>query len=63
MGFSVESGGVWDDRDDIGFEDMRLGGSVFIGVKTFVGPLYIGYGLAEGQSSEGRLYTFLGKTF
>ncbi|MCP4648496.1 MAG: BamA/TamA family outer membrane protein [PVC group bacterium] len=62
LGAALEYGNVWDDFDDIAFNDSRLSGTVFVGMKTMLGPLYFGYGLAEGYS-DGRLYLFLGQTF
>lgn len=62
LGGSLEAGNVWDDKGDIGTEDLRFGGSAFIGVDTMLGPLYLAYGLAEG-TSDGRIYLYLGKSF
>ncbi|MBT8136000.1 MAG: patatin-like phospholipase family protein [Gammaproteobacteria bacterium] len=60
-GVSVELGNVWDDSDAIGFSDMRLAGSVFLGLDTFIGPLYLAYGIAEGGRSAA--YFQLGQGF
>jgi NTE family protein len=60
-GFSVEFGNVWDSRSDINAKDSILGGSFWGGVSTPVGPVYIGYGRAEG--GEDAFYISLGRVF
>ena len=62
LGGSFEAGNVWDSRKDIGFDDLLYGGTLFVGLDTFLGPLYIGYGDSKG-SSDGRIYLYLGQTF
>ena len=47
FGASLEAGGYWDRRDQIG-RDMQAAGSVFLGVNTFFGPIFLGYGYAQG---------------
>ena len=61
LGASIEMGNVWDERGDISVGSARLGGSVFLGWATPLGPLYFGYGVAEG--GQDSLYLFLGRTF
>lgn len=61
VGATLEAGNVWDDTSDAGFNDLRYGGSAFIGVDTPIGPMYLGYGLAEGGNSAA--YFFLGQSF
>ncbi len=48
IGGSIEAGGVWFDRDDISVDSLKIAGSLFAGFDTPVGPIYFGYGLAEG---------------
>lgn len=60
-GVSLELGNVWDERSAISFGDTRLGGSLWAGVNTPVGPVYVGIGRAEG--GESAFYVFLGRTF
>jgi NTE family protein len=60
VGGSLEAGNVWEDKEDFG-EDPIFNGSTFIGLDTVLGPLYIGYGQAEGYT--GRAFVYLGKTF
>nr|WP_242470700.1 patatin-like phospholipase family protein [Thiocystis violacea] len=58
-GGSLEVGNVWDRRGDIGWDSLRVGGSLFVGADTFIGPLYLGYGQADG--GHGAFYLFLGR--
>lgn len=60
-GASLEYGNVFDDTEDIEFADMLAGGSVFLGADTFLGPLYLGYGLTEG--GEQSVYLLVGGIF
>ena len=47
LGGSLEAGGVWDRRHDIG-SGAIVAGSLFLGVDTFLGPIFVGYGYAQG---------------
>jgi NTE family protein len=58
-GASLEAGNVWDQRSDIGFDNLRFGSSLFLGADTFIGPIYLGYGYADG--GFGALYLMLGR--
>ena len=57
-GTSVEYGNVWENRDDIDIGDGFFAGSLFLGAQTVLGPLFFGYGYAEGGASS--LYIYLG---
>lgn len=61
LGVSLEAGNVWDQRSDISFGSARHNGSVFLGMDTFLGPVYLGAGIND----DGRdaFYLFLGRTF
>jgi NTE family protein len=61
IGGSLEVGNAWQRRDDIDVDGLITAGTVFIGLDSFVGPLYVGYGLAEG--GRGSFYLFLGRIF
>ncbi len=61
LGFSLETGNVWEEKDDIAFDDTISAGSVFVGVDTVLAPLYLGYGLAEGGTKSA--YFYLGRVF
>jgi len=60
-GGSVEAGNVWQNRNAISFNSLDLAGSLFLGLDTPVGPLYLAGGLAEGGVKS--MYMFLGRTF
>lgn len=59
VGGTLEAGGVWQDRDDIGLDDTVTAGSLFVGSDTVIGSLYLGYGYAEGGNHG--VYLLLGK--
>lgn len=56
VGASVEAGNAWLERSQAGFEDLRLAGSLFLAVESFLGPVYLGAGLGEGHETQ---YYFL----
>ncbi len=58
-GASLEAGNVWAERSAIGWDSLRLAGSLFLGADTPIGPLYLGYGHADG--GHGALYLLLGR--
>jgi NTE family protein len=60
-GVSMELGNVWATREDISTHGAILGGSFWAGVDTPIGPVYIGYGRAEG--GEDAFYVSLGRVF
>jgi NTE family protein len=57
-GFTLETGNVWNHRDDISFDSLRYSGSLFIGADTPIGPVYLAYGLAD--EGENTFYFYLG---
>jgi len=61
IGASLEFGNTWLERDDISTGDLRRDASLFFGVDTPLGPVY----LAAGFDEEGdkAFYLFLGRTF
>ena len=60
-GMSIELGNAWQSRDDISASGSVFGGSFWAGVDTPVGPVYVGYGRAEG--GEDAFYVSLGRVF
>lgn len=48
LGFSAEAGNAWQERSDITRSSLIYAGSAFIGANTFIGPVYLIYGMAEG---------------
>lgn len=61
VGASVETGNAWQDTDDVNFDSLRFGGSVFVGLDTPLGPAYLAYGIAEDGNTA--TYFFLGQRF
>lgn len=61
LGGSLESGGVWNDSNDLRDDDFQAAGSLFLAFDTPIGPLYIAHGRAEGDRSNSYLY--LGRSF
>jgi len=59
-GVSLEAGNTWLDRKDM-FSDLRMNGSVFFGLDTPLGPVYLAAGYDEG--GDKAFYLFLGRTF
>jgi len=59
LGGSLELGNAWQDSDDISLSNSQLAGSVFVGLDTFIGPVYFAGGLAEG--GESAIYLFIGR--
>ena len=61
LGVSLEAGNVWQERSDASFASAKKNASVFLGLDTFLGPVY----LATGFDEDGRdaFYLFLGRTF
>ncbi|MGH8586112.1 MAG: hypothetical protein ACREWE_08030 [Gammaproteobacteria bacterium] len=62
-GVSLEYGNVYEDRDDISLTpgNALLAGSVFLGVDTVLGPMYLAYGHAEQGNDS--IYLYLGRLF
>ncbi len=61
LGASLETGNVWDRTEEIDASSLIWSGSVYAAADTILGPLYLGWGLAEeGRSS---VYLSLGLPF
>lgn len=60
-GVSLEYGNVFQDEGDIRFDRGITAGSVFLGLDTIIGPIYLAYGYAEG--GRGNFYFILGQSF
>jgi NTE family protein len=61
LGASLEMGNVWQSRSEASFGNTEKDASVFLGMDTFLGPLYV----ATGFDNHGHqaYYLFLGRTF
>lgn len=62
-GFTLEYGNVYEKRGDISLSpgNALLGGSLFLGLDTILGPIYMGYGHAEHGNNS--VYLYLGRIF
>ncbi len=60
-GFTLEAGNVWDLSDDIGLDDLRYSGSLFVGADSPLGPVYLALGYAD--SNDLAAYFYLGNPF
>ena len=58
LGATLQYGDVFQDNDDIQISDMKVAAAVYLGLQSVIGPLYIGYGLAD--SGENRVYLTIG---
>lgn len=61
VGGSVELGNAWQNSSEVKFSNALFAGSLFLGADTFIGPVYLAGGLAEGGHSA--LYLFVGRPF
>jgi NTE family protein len=58
FGGSLEAGNVWQTRSDISLDSMLINGSLFAGLDTYIGPLFLAAGFSE--HGETSFYLFLG---
>ena len=58
-GISLEAANAWERRSDMSVGSLRKAASVFLGLDTVIGPLYLGWGRTFG--GESALYLFLGR--
>jgi NTE family protein len=61
VGMSLEAGNIWQQRSEFGWGGARKDVSLFLGLDTPVGPLYLGSGY--DQSGNNAFFLFLGRTF
>jgi NTE family protein len=60
-GLSLETGNVYQVSDTINWQSLLTGGSVFLGARTAIGPVYLGYGVTEG--GRDKVYLIIGQRF
>jgi len=58
LGVSAEAGNTWQSRSAISFNTARINGSLFAGMDTIIGPVFLGAGFAEGGGAS--FYLFFG---
>lgn len=61
-GLSFEAGNTWLDSSDASFGDLRKNFSVFFGIDSPLGPVYLATGY-DAEEREKAFYLFLGRTF
>jgi len=61
LGMSLEAGNVWRNMSDIRWSTLREDQSIFLGLDTFLGPVYLGTGFDD--RGDQSFYLFLGRTF
>ena len=61
VGGSLEAGEVWSSPEDFTFDDLRVGGSVYVGANTALGPVYLAFGRSEGGRQSA--YLVIGRSF
>jgi NTE family protein len=58
VGVSAEAGNVWQTRSAMSLDSVVMNGSVFAGIDTFFGPVYLAAGFAE--QGRANFYLFIG---
>jgi NTE family protein len=58
VGGSFEVGDAWETASDVSLENPEVGGSLFLGIDTLLGPVTVGFGMASG--GETAWYLALG---
>ena len=58
LGASLEAGNTWQLRSDMSFDSTITNGSLFFGLDTFLGPMYLAAGFAE--NGDTNFYLFIG---
>jgi NTE family protein len=61
LGMSLEAGNVWQNMSDAKFTNLHKDASLFLGLDTFLGPVYLGSGFDD--HGDQAFYLFLGRTF
>ena len=58
-GASIEAGNAWLHRRDATLDDLILAGSIFLGIDSPLGPVFLGAGFSEGR--QRALYLRIGQ--
>ncbi len=58
FGGTIEAGNVWENRSDMSFGSAALHGSLYLGMDSYVGPLFLAAGMGEGGLTN--FYLFIG---
>jgi len=60
-GVTLETGNVWNSKDEMGFDDLRYSGSIFVGAETPLGPFY--FAIGHSDNGDTTAYFYLGNPF
>ncbi len=60
-GVSAEAGNVWRFSEDISFNSLQYSGSLFAGVRTPIGPVYLAWGYND--TGDSTFYFYLGNPY
>ena len=58
-GATLEAGNAWQRREEVSRGEVKKAASIFVGLDSLLGPLYLGYGKTYGGDSA--IYLFLGR--
>lgn len=58
LGASLELGNTWQDADDVSMDNTLVAGSLFLGLDTPIGPLYVAWGRTDRD--DRAVYIYLG---
>lgn len=61
VGATMETGNVWNRREDMSLNDLRWSSSLFVGADTPIGPLYLGGAIGDG--GQASAFLFIGQLF
>jgi len=61
VGASLETGQIWQDKHNGSFSSLEVAGSLFLGLDSPIGPIYLAAGLTQGGAKS--IYVFLGQPF
>jgi NTE family protein len=61
LGMSLEAGNVWQNMSSARWSTLHKDASIFLGLDTFLGPVYLGSGFDDRGNQA--YYLFLGRTF
>ena len=60
LGASAETGNAWQSRSEMSLDSALVSGSLFVGIDTFIGPVFFAAGFAEGGQTN--VYLSIGTT-
>jgi NTE family protein len=60
-GATLETGNTWNNSSEIGFNNLRYSGSIFVGADTPIGPIYLAVG--HSDNGENAVYFYVGNPF